>query len=126
MKKRHYGTPTVILCIVGLVMAFTAAATAGELEYPKSCFGGDELAQLRAWEKQWVGKKIDASNIDGIKEYVVPSFYDLIKDTEHWGDTWFTVVPYRQVPATAGNIAFTKKNYGKTVLMPGKDTRDSD
>ncbi len=88
--------------------------TAAEIEYPVVCYKGEELEKVRAWEKQWAGKKIDSTNIDTVKEFLPKSFYDLFTNTEDWGEHWFVIVPYRPIYPSEGKIKMTKKYAGQT------------
>ena len=92
---------------------------AKELVYPFSCYTESELAAVRAWEREWVGKKIDSANAASVKEYLPDSFYQLITTTHKWGESWFVIVPYQQILPTPGTITFTKRFYGKPKIDPG-------
>lgn len=110
-----------VLCTLGaVVLALIAAssAPAKELQYPSACYQGDELKKVQEWEATWVGKKIDKSNVDQVKEFLPESFYATMKDTAKWGDSWFEIVPYRFISPTPGNIELTKKYYGQAKLGP--------
>jgi len=111
-------TIKIICCTIIALLFFAVSGQAAGPAYLKACYEGEALSKVRAWEKQWVGKKIDASNIDKIKDLVPLSLYDVIKATDRWGDTWFTIVPYQQVPLAPGIIKFTQQYYGKTKADP--------
>ncbi len=106
-----------LLGILCLLLA-PLSATAAEIKYPVPCFQGAELAKVQAWEKTWAGKKISSANVDDVKEFLPETLYTIMKETDRWGESWFEIVPYRQVPVTPGNIKFTKDNYGKSTLGP--------
>ena len=106
------------VALVGILCLMIApiSGLAKELQYPVPCYQGEELAKVQQWEKTWAGKKISSANVDEVKEYLPETFYDLMKNTDKWGESWFEVVPYRQVPVTPGNIQFTKQYYGKAKI----------
>ena len=108
------------VALVGILCLMIAplSGLAQELQYPVPCYQGEELAKVQQWEKTWAGKKISSANVDEVKEYLPENFYNLMKDTERWGESWFEVVPYRQVPVTPGNIKFTKQYYGQSKIGP--------
>jgi len=100
---------SVILLLSMMLYQSIAAypSQAEEIRYPVPCYEGEELEKVRAWEKQWEAKKIDAGNIDGVKEFLPDALYDIHKNTEKWGTTWFTIVPYRFAKPTKGDIKYT-------------------
>lgn len=110
--------------LVALLLSLTAAgftaspAPAKDLQFPFQCYQGDELKKVRAWEATWAGKKISSANVDEVKDFLPESFYNLMKDTGRWGESWFEIVPYQPVVPTPGNIELTKKYYGQTKLGP--------
>jgi len=110
-------TAVIVLCTV-LVGIAARTSFAKDLQFPVVCYQGDELKKVRAWEATWVGKKISSANVDEVKEFLPESFYNLMKDTARWGDSWFVIVPYQPVTPTPGNIEFTKKFYGQSKLGP--------
>jgi len=106
-----YKAMTLLCCAAVL---FAASYTcAKDLVYPTTCYQGEELQQLRAWEKKWAGQKISSANVDEVKEFVPESLYNLMKDTERYGDSWFTVAPYREIEPSPGKVEYTKKYYGQ-------------
>lgn len=104
--------------VCGACLLFPLSGLAKELEYPIPCYKGEELAKVRAWEKTWVGKKISSANVDEVKEFLPENSYTLMKNTDRWGESWFTIVSYREVPPTPGNIKFTKQYYGQSKIGP--------
>ena len=107
MKYKILSSFLPILTLVFCLALAPDRSRAGEIRYPVPCYEGQELEKVRAWEKQWVNKKIDASNIDGVKEFLPDSLYELHKNTQKWGTTWFTIVPYQFVKPTKGDIKYT-------------------
>ena len=103
-----------LLC--ALFMLGPDAVLAADISFPVACYQGDELAKVREWEKTFVGKKITAANVDEVKEFLTESYYNLMKDTGRWGDNWFTIVPYQEVPYSPGYIKATKEYYGQSKL----------
>ena len=106
MIKKYSGI--ICLATVALYVFFAAPALAKEINYPVHSYDDAELAKVRAWEKQWVGKTIDKSNVDQVKDFLPPSQYDFIINPEVWGASSFTIVPYVTYPFTPGKIKFTK------------------
>jgi hypothetical protein len=103
---------TVGIVALSLLSWFTCVSSRAEdVRYPVPSYEGEALEQVKQWEKTWAGKKIDPTNIDGVKELVPKSLYSIIKDPEKWGEVWFEIVPYRQIMPTKGDLEFTKK-YG--------------
>jgi hypothetical protein len=107
MIKKYSGI--ICLATAALFMFFAAPALAKEINYPVYSYDDAELAKVRAWEKEWVGKTIDKSNVDSVKEFLPPSQYDFISNPEIWGASSFTVVPYETYPFTPGKIKFTRE-----------------
>ena len=107
MIKKYSGV--ICLATAALLMFFAAPALAKEINYPIYSYDDAELAKVREWEKQWVGKIIDKSNVDQVKDFLPPSQYDFISNPEIWGASSFTVVPYETYPFSPGKIKFTKE-----------------
>ncbi len=74
-------------------------------------FEGEELAKIREWEKTWVGKRVDRTNVDQVKEFLPAPVRDVMVEKDKWGDFdfWFEVVPYRTYQPTPGMIKATAK-----------------
>jgi len=111
-------TKVSILLFVACLLLFPLAGLTKELQYPVTCYQGEELAKVQAWEKTWAGKKITSSNVDEVKEFLPENFYNLMRNTDRWGENWFEIVPYREVPVTPGNIKFTKQYQGQSKIGP--------
>jgi len=105
-------------CILILIMSF--AAQADEVRYPVPCYEGEELAKVREWEKNWVGKRITKENIDGVKEFIPETFYSVFTNPDWGGDYWFEIEPYRQMVPAKGDIALTTK-YAGTCTVDDND-----
>jgi hypothetical protein len=89
-----------VLVCCAAVLGLVTVSSAQVAKYPIASYEGAELAKVREWEKTWVGKKIDASNLDQVKEFLPENLAALIKDKATWGDGWFTIVPYQTYPLT--------------------------
>jgi len=101
---------TVLIVLqVFLLLPLLVPCQAGEVQYPIPCYEGAELENVRQWEKSWAGKKIDASNIEGVKEFFPETMYNIVSDPGRWGEIWFQIIPYQQIMPTDGDIALTKK-----------------
>ena len=117
--SKEYRKFIALLC--ALFMLVPDMVLAADLNFPVACYQGDELAKVREWEKTFVGKKITAANVDQVKEFLPDSFYNLMKDNKRWGDWYFYVVPYQQIPLSPGKIAATKKYYGQPRINEQED-----
>jgi hypothetical protein len=97
--------------MIAFVMA-PALVMAGEVKMG-TAYTAEELAEVRAWEKTWVGKKIDQSNVDQIGQFLPESYLGIYKDPQKWGAPpegfHFTIVPYRPVQESKGFIEATEK-----------------
>jgi hypothetical protein len=116
MRKRWnqlFGLP-----LLGAFMLCLAPALAGAQEVIGTSYTPDELAKVKDWEKTWVGKKIDKTNIDQVADFIPESYVGLVKEPEKWGappeGNFFTVVAYQPVKETKGFCEATKK-YSPTV-----------
>ena len=82
------------------------------------CYTPEELAKVREWEKTWVGKKIDMTNIDQVAEFIPASYVnEVYKKPDNWNEKqsyWFTIVPYQRFIDSPGMLEATKK-YAPTV-----------
>jgi hypothetical protein len=128
MKGKHFLglvlTAIVITVVLPLVLLTYVASQAEEIRYPVPAYEGKELEEVRQWEKAWVGKKIYPTNVDQVKEFVPESLYKLMRDPETWGESWFEIVPYRQIKPTKGDIAFTIKYAGTCSIGPNEELLD--
>ena len=101
------------LWLLGALIFFLAPVHAGANEVIGAAYTPDELAKVKDWEKTWVGKKIDKTNIDQVAAFIPESYVGLIKEAAKWGappeGNYFTVVAYQPVPETRGFVAATKK-----------------
>ena len=104
---------SVMVCAIPLCCSFAGGE---EMKWPDPCYQGKKLDDLRAWEKQWVGKTVDVSNVDGVKELLPETYYERIKNPEKWGGVSFTVVPYQYIKPTDGLISATAAGAGKATV----------
>jgi hypothetical protein len=104
--------------VVALLLTITiphiclAVITGEQLKiWPFPCYQGEELRKVREWEKTWAGKKINQDNIDQVKEFLSEQYYQVYKNPREWGadELWFTILPYKQVLPTPGQIDATKR-----------------
>jgi hypothetical protein len=109
-----------LVLLAGMVLMFPCMTIATEVEWPSSCFTAEELAKVREWEKTWVGKKIDATNVDQVTDYLLPGAVEWYKEGENWGappgEPYFFIAPYKLYTVTDGTIAATKK-YAPTTKL---------
>ena len=73
------------LWLFGALMFFLAPVHAGANEVIGAAYTPDELAKVKDWEKTWVGKKIDKTNIDQVAAFIPESYVGLIKEPTKWG-----------------------------------------
>lgn len=98
-----------------------ASITEEELKnWPLPCYQGENLKEVREWEKTWAGKRINQDSIDLIKDFLSEHYYQIYKHPRDWGadELWFTIVPYEQVLPTPGQIAATRKYAPNARLAP--------
>ena len=116
MKTLRFPTARLVGNILTIALSLTvciqARSQAEEIRYPVPSYEGKELEEVRAWEKNWAGKRIDPSNIDEVKEFLPESLYQIITNPETWGESWFEIVPYREIKPSKGELAFTRKYRG--------------
>ena len=97
----------------------TGIAQAAEWLVPPA-FEGEELAKVREWEKTWVGKTVNRSNVDQVKEFVPEGVYEVMTNTSKWGDFDFSfvVLPYKIYKPTPGLVEATHKYSPLAKLTP--------
>jgi len=125
--NRFRKSNSAIICIriatlflaIGIPFKSSAITTEEQLKnWPFPCYKGEELKKVRKWEKNWAGKKINQDNIEQVKEFLSEQFYQVYKNPRDWGadELWFTIIPYKQILPTPGQIAATKK-YAPTARL---------
>jgi len=110
---QHFIKTIIIALVTALAAAVpTAKALAAEVRIP-SAYTPEELAKVREWEKIWVGKKIDKTNIDQVAEFLPESYVGIYKNPEKWGAPaegfYFVIAPYQPCPPTKGMVEATNK-----------------
>ena len=99
--------------LVAALMLCLVPALAGAGEVIGTSYTADELAKVRDWEKTWVGKKLDKTNVDQVASFMPASYAGLLKEPEKWGapaeGLFMNIVAYQPVPETKGFVAATKK-----------------
>ncbi len=106
MKARGVLLTFVCMMICTAVLFIPAAVCAAELDLG-TAYTAAELQKVRDWEKTWVGKKIDNTNIDQVAEFLPESWIELYKDPKKWGAPdgtvySFEIVPYKKINETKG------------------------
>jgi hypothetical protein len=101
-----------------LLLATPPSGHGGESPFPIPSYDNEGLAKVRAWEKEWAGKKVDPSNVDQVADLLPKGYLEALKNPEKWGGKpiWFKIVPYRQVMPTKGFTEATRKN-GEQITM---------
>ena len=122
MKKKRFSTQSLVVMALTIVLLvallMNVPSQAAEIRYPVPSYEGEALAKVREWEKEWVGKRITHANIDQVKEFFPEAYYNIIKDYERWGETWFEIVPYREIKPSKGDIEYTTKYAGSCKVGP--------
>jgi hypothetical protein len=109
-----------ILFYLAVMLIVPVSVKSAEVRFPVPCYEGQELEKVRQWEQQWAGKKIDKTNIEGVKEFVPENYYKLFIDPNYGGDYFFEIVPYQQTMPTKGDLEATLK-YAGTCTIDAKD-----
>ena len=96
-----------------MLLALPFVVSAAEIQFPVPPYTPEEMAKVREWEKTWVGKKVDASNIDQVAQFLPEGFVSLFKNQAQWGAPpegfSFLITPYKPAGVTPGMIEATKK-----------------
>ena len=99
--------------LVAALMLCLVPALAGAGEVIGTSYTADELAKVRDWEKTWVGKKLDKTNVDQVASFMPESYAGVLREPEKWGapaeGLFMSIVAYQPVPETKGFVAATKK-----------------
>ena len=97
----------VLAAFIAVVLVFPALVCAEEVQYPVLAYTSEELAKVREWEKTWVGKTVDKSNIDQVAQFLPEGFVRIFKEQEKWCPPpegfSFTITPYKQAAITNGD-----------------------
>ncbi|MBN1604659.1 MAG: DUF1329 domain-containing protein [Chitinispirillaceae bacterium] len=107
-----------IICfsLISLSSRATEIKLSGFKSFNEATYDEEELKVVREWENKWAGKRIDASNIDEVKEFTPPAMYEIYKNKEKWGDTWFKIIPYQPCDPSKGLIEAVKQYGGQATL----------
>ena len=112
MRMQGMQKKAIIIIMAAMLMA-PVWAGAAEVVFPVSGYTPEELAKVREWEKTWVGKKIDQTNIDQVAQFLPENIVGMYKDPDNWGagpdGLYFYISPYKQIIETKGMIEATKK-----------------
>ena len=122
MTLKHMKQILFLICIsmllcAGIFGACSERLYAEEVEGFGPCYTPEELAKVREWEKTWVGKKIDKTNVDQVAEFLPASYVEVYKNNEKWNEKesyYFFIVPYQRYIETPGMIEATNQ-YAATV-----------
>ncbi len=106
MRARPFPAPGRLILLILTTLALSSAASFQA--------HGAELRDVRQWEKEWAGQRIDVSNVDEVAEYLPETYRDAIKNPQKWGGKpiWFSIVPYREVKPTRGFAEAARRNSG--------------
>ena len=74
-----------------MVLLSAGFLCAKKIEFPVPAYTKKEVKEIRKWEKEWVGKKINKHNLDQVKEFLSKQFYNVYKNPKEWGtdELWF-------------------------------------
>lgn len=111
------GIAAVLLLLLSTYMPCLAA----EIRHSVPSYVGEELEKVREWEKTWVGKMIDHTNVDQVKEFLTEPHVEVIKNPETWKDARFEIVPYREILPSPGDLKFTLMYKGKCSIGPNEE-----
>jgi hypothetical protein len=121
IKKYKIIIIAIVLSLLWIIPS-GARCSAKDIQFPVPAYSAEELNKVREWERQWAGKKIDATNIDKVAEFLPDSFLSVFKNPDVWGAPskgfYFYISPYQQVMPTQGVIEATKKYSPKVKRNP--------
>jgi hypothetical protein len=125
MKKKAFLIPllfgiTIILSST-LLLVTQMPSQAEEIRYPIPAYEGEGLEKVRQWEKTWVGKRIDPTTVDEVKDFIPESLYQIMSDPDKWGESWFEIVPYREIKPSKGELKFTMQYAGTCSIGPNQE-----
>jgi hypothetical protein len=98
--------------VLALFLSCVPPCRGQEVRFPIPAYEGEELAAVREWERTWVGKEVDYTNVDQVADMLPKGYVRICKNPEEWHMEryWFTIVPYRQIIPSKGLIEATKKH----------------
>jgi len=102
------------ICLVTLLLIVTTPGLqcfANDVKFPTPSYEGEDLAQVREWEKTWAGKKVTSAEVDQVKDFLHEAVYKAMKEPQIFGvqSLWFEIVPYREYTVSQGMVDATKK-----------------
>ncbi len=96
-----------------MLLALPFLAFAADIQFPVPAYTPEELVKVREWEKTWADKKIDASTIDQVAQFLPEGFVGIFKDQASWGAPpegfSFLISAHKPAGVTPGTIEATKK-----------------
>ncbi len=116
--KKHGVNRKLVTSVMVLAFLSLPAMVMAEAIGMGTAYTAEELAKVREWEKTWVGKKIDKTNIDQVAEFLPEPWVGIYKNPEKWGAPQgevFTmeIVPYQKMTESKGFVAATQKYAGQ-------------
>ena len=114
----------IFLPVVPLLICMKADISCSqEMRYFIPSYEGEELTKVREWEKQWAGKRVDKTNVDQIKDFLLPSQHRVMSDPQYLNDDtwWFDIVPYTTAELSTGQMEMTRK-YAPTAKVGEEET----
>jgi len=102
----------IIVLTVLSILVLSPFCIAENIRFFVPSYESDDLNHLRQWEKTWAGKRVDRTNVDQVKDFLLPSQVKVLKDPGYMNakEYWFEIVPYEKALYSKGQIAMTKKN----------------
>jgi hypothetical protein len=101
-----------MLLVLPLCLFWVLPCNAQEVRYPIPCYEGEDLTEVREWEKTWVGQRIDGTNIDQVADFIPKGWVTIYNNLPTWRSDrmYFEIVPYKQWMPTKGIIEATKRH----------------
>jgi len=83
-------------------------------------YNPDELKNVRTWEKTWAGQKIDNTNVQQIKDFLLGPQINLLSKPELMREEhyWFEIVSYREAIYSRGQLEMTR-SYAPSAKLDG-------
>jgi len=83
---------------------------AKELQYRSPVTRVTNWLKCRHGRNHGQARKISSANVDEVKSFLPETFYTIMKETDRWGESWFEIVPYRQVRLRRAISSLPKNN----------------
>lgn len=107
MKRLHISA----YCL-SILLLVSSVPHAESVELP-AAYTAEELSEVRAWEQNWAGKKIDKNTIDAVSSFLPSSYVGIYKTPDLWGSPpegfYFFIAPYQQIQETKGFFEATAR-----------------